>query len=466
MNSHPNSFFGSNGSLQNTPVNYNQLSGPRQNDQQMQFFQSPKNGNIGQIVFSPKNASSGNINSINQNLPVQQNNPNESNFQGSSENTQNQIPHQNVGKNSNGTPIFSNFLSNLISPNSCQNPNLPNSPINPTNTLYAFPTSIQVQNLSDIPSNINNPKNSIPNNNIPNNSIPNNSIENNNNPNNNNPNNNNPNNNNPNNNNPNNNNPNELTPNLNHSIPKPNSGFEIEGIQEERERKGKKQYLIQWAGFSDDECTWEDETDLIRNHSSVIEEFHRNGPKQRTFKRIKNFISGFIKNNEIFYNVLYQNDEVGCISSLQAKGSRTRQLLIDFLEKEARFESRDRINSSSDHHSTLLSESNSIENLVSDSNDINLNQNNTISSLLSHINSNSRENTDSKIIEADLSKSQNDMENNRNFIYQSSDTSDSQIESESEDNITFAKTEQKKLLKMDPIVICSTSDDSDITIIS
>lgn len=117
--------------------------------------------------------------------------------------------------------------------------------------------------------------------------------------------------------------------------------FQVEGIADEREVKGKKQYLVQWAGFSDDENTWEEESNLTRYYQ-LINDFRMNGPKPRTQRRVVDFISGFVSNGKIHYNLLYQNDEVATLTSLQARGSRVKQQLINFLEKEYKFPEKER----------------------------------------------------------------------------------------------------------------------------
>ena len=131
------------------------------------------------------------------------------------------------------------------------------------------------------------------------------------------------------------------------STPEPAQSFDddefiVEGIADEREVKGKRQYLVQWYGFSDDENTWEDESNLSR-YFQLINDFRMNGPKQRTQKRVLDFISGYVSNGKVHYNVLYQNDEVAALSGLQARGSRFKQQLINFLERETDFPEKDRV---------------------------------------------------------------------------------------------------------------------------
>lgn len=121
--------------------------------------------------------------------------------------------------------------------------------------------------------------------------------------------------------------------------------FEIEGIVQEREVRGKRQYLVQWEGFSDDENTWEDEANLGR-YCHLVNEFRLKGPHSRQSKqRIKDFISYSKNNGKLVYNVLYQNSEIGTISQLQARGNRNKQQLINFLlrEVENNIEERERV---------------------------------------------------------------------------------------------------------------------------
>lgn len=132
------------------------------------------------------------------------------------------------------------------------------------------------------------------------------------------------------------------TPNQQETVQRQDEEFVVEGIADEREYKGKKQYLVQWYGFPDDENTWEDESNLLRYYN-LINDFKINGPKQRTQRRVIEFISGFSLNGKIFYNVLYQNDEVACISALQARCPRLKQQLLNFLEREHAFPEKERV---------------------------------------------------------------------------------------------------------------------------
>ena len=136
-----------------------------------------------------------------------------------------------------------------------------------------------------------------------------------------------------------------ISPNYPNPVQLQKPEFEIEGIVQEREVRGKRQYLVQWEGFSDDENTWEDEANLGR-YCHLVNEFRQKGPHSRQSRqRIKDFISYSKNNGKLIYNVLYQNSEIGTISQLQARGNRNKQQLINFLlrEVENNIEERERV---------------------------------------------------------------------------------------------------------------------------
>ncbi|XP_019636928.1 PREDICTED: chromodomain Y-like protein 2 isoform X1 [Branchiostoma belcheri] len=62
--------------------------------------------------------------------------------------------------------------------------------------------------------------------------------------------------------------------------------FEVEGILDQRTRRGRPEYLIRWAGFDEDEDTWEPEKNLV-GCEEILEEWKRRWLAAQTPRRSK-----------------------------------------------------------------------------------------------------------------------------------------------------------------------------------
>ncbi|XP_035680566.1 testis-specific chromodomain protein Y 2-like [Branchiostoma floridae] len=62
--------------------------------------------------------------------------------------------------------------------------------------------------------------------------------------------------------------------------------FEVEGILDQRTRRGREEYLIRWKGFDEDEDTWEPEKNLF-GCEEILEEWKRRWLAAQTPRRTK-----------------------------------------------------------------------------------------------------------------------------------------------------------------------------------
>ncbi|XP_078689866.1 uncharacterized protein LOC144921100 isoform X3 [Branchiostoma floridae x Branchiostoma belcheri] len=62
--------------------------------------------------------------------------------------------------------------------------------------------------------------------------------------------------------------------------------FEVEGILDQRTQRGRPEYLIRWAGFDEDEDTWEPEKNLV-GCEEILEEWKRRWLAAQTPRRSK-----------------------------------------------------------------------------------------------------------------------------------------------------------------------------------
>ena len=113
--------------------------------------------------------------------------------------------------------------------------------------------------------------------------------------------------------------------------------LKVWGIFDERIKNGSKQYLVQWEGYSDQENTWENETDLIPEYSDIINQYKSKGQKTQSIKPISEFLFCFLDKQTMYYSVKFQDKTHGILTGLQARSTPYRHNLIEFLSKRINF---------------------------------------------------------------------------------------------------------------------------------
>lgn len=114
---------------------------------------------------------------------------------------------------------------------------------------------------------------------------------------------------------------------------------EIDSIVDVRVFKGKKQYLVRWKDFKDDENQWISEDKL--DCKPLLRKFlNKKNIEKRNQKKIDSIIEATFHDDQLYYEVKTFSGEKEEITSNYAH-TWIPQNLISYLENLAKFESKD-----------------------------------------------------------------------------------------------------------------------------
>lgn len=106
--------------------------------------------------------------------------------------------------------------------------------------------------------------------------------------------------------------------------------YEVESILEKRMRNDKVQYKVKWLGYSEDEATWEEASNL-EGCKDLIDDFEKNGRKAPFIVSRIVHVKYDPDDKEYVYTCLNRHEEMKDLPSHILK-MNNKQLMIDFLE--------------------------------------------------------------------------------------------------------------------------------------